>query len=82
MIHSCYGSKPCALMVAHARGIKAKLRGCHNTQRMSASTATLSTLLVFSVGSAWHPLAQDPVPGSRTPLPTAQSSCCPWGLGT
>lgn len=73
------GSKPCALMVAHGRGIKAKLLGCHCTQRMSANTATLSTLLVSRVGSAQHPPCLGPSAWQQDPLTHYSLQLLPMG---
>lgn len=66
-------------MVAHGRGIKAKLLGCHCTQRMSANTATLSTLLVSRVGSAQHSPCLGPSAWQQDPLTHYSLQLLPMG---
>lgn len=81
-VHPCYDTQALCPEGCPWEGNQRKLLGCHCTQQTSANTATLSTLLVFSVGTPGTPPAWDPVPGSRTPLPTTHSTCCPRGLAT
>lgn len=80
-LHPSDGSKPCALMAPHGRGIKAKLLGCHCTQPVSANAATLSTLLVFRVGSAWHPPFPGPSAWQQDPLTHYPLQLLPVGPG-